>query len=90
MVEFNLAVERHTIKPPNSIPHQIFRLYGILTSMNSLEIEIQTQGSAGKGAKSFSYLHNIKDRYYAFITRQTDTPDHEASSGKILSSGRCF
>ena len=29
VADFNLAVERHTAKPPNLIPHQIFRLYSI-------------------------------------------------------------
>ena len=29
LVDFNLAVERHTAKPPNLIPRQILRLYGM-------------------------------------------------------------
>ena len=29
LVDFNLAVSTPTAKPPNLIPHQIFRLYGI-------------------------------------------------------------
>ena len=28
LADFNLAVQRHTAKPPNLIPRQIFRLYG--------------------------------------------------------------
>ena len=30
LVGFNLAVETHTAKPQNLIPHQIFRLYGTI------------------------------------------------------------
>ena len=28
LADFNLVVERHTAKPPNLIPRQIFWLYG--------------------------------------------------------------
>ena len=31
VADFNLAVERHTTKPPNLIPRQIFLLYGMST-----------------------------------------------------------
>ena len=30
LADFNLAVLTHTTKPPNLIPRQIFRLYGML------------------------------------------------------------
>ena len=29
LADFNLAVSTQTAKPPNLIPHQIFRLYGM-------------------------------------------------------------
>ena len=36
LVEFNLVIERHTAKPPNLIPRQIFRLYSIMLNKHRL------------------------------------------------------
>ena len=42
LVEFNLAVANLTTKPSNLIPHQIFWLYGMLTSIIIIHVVVHT------------------------------------------------
>ena len=48
LADFNLAVERHTAKPSNLIPCQIFRLYDIIESVDSISRDVYMQCSPQK------------------------------------------